>query len=259
MRLKNKVAIITGAGSGSGRAGAEIFSIEGAKVVVADQDARAGKETVEGIESKGGVATFVQVDVADVSDMEKMISVAIDSYGKLNILWNHAGIPGPGIIEDTNESEFDKAFAVNCKGPFFASKFAAPHMKRTGGGDIIFTSSISALRASPWSPAYAACKGGLIPLTMSLAAYLGPDNIRSNCICPSIIDSPMARVFVDRKGSLSQEEKDRAVSNFKERVPLGRIATPEDIAYAALFLASNESSFINGAIIPVDGGSIVRY
>lgn len=259
MRLKDKITIITGAGSGSGRAGALVFSREGAKVVVGDIDAKAGEETANMVKSRGGDAIFVQIDAGKVIDMKRLIDTAVDTYGKLHILWNHAGIPGPGTLEDTDEAGFDRAINVNCKGGFFATKFAVPHMKDAGGGSIIFTSSISALRASPWSPAYSMTKGGFISLTMSLAAYLGPDNIRTNCICPGIIDSPMARVFVDRSGSMSKDKVEGAVGSFGERVPMGRIATPDDIANAALFLASDEAAYVNGVIFPVDGGTIVRY
>lgn len=191
--------------------------------------------------------------------MKRLIDTTIDTYGTLHILWNHAGIPGPGKLEDTEEADFDHAFNVNCKGGYFAAKFAAPHMRKAGGGSIIFTASVSALRASPWSPAYAMNKGGLIPLTMSLAAYLGPDNIRANCICPGLIDSPMARVFVDRSGTMPKDEVEKTVYGFKQRIPIGRVAAPEDIANVALFLASEEAAYVNGVILPVDGGTIVRY
>ena len=259
MKFKDKVTVITAAGSGAGRAGAIEFSKEGAKVVVGDIDPKGGEETVQLVKDQGGEATFVQIDAGKVEDMRRLIDTTVDLYGALNILWNHAGIPGPGIIEDTDETEFDKAFNVNCKGGFFATKFAIPHLRKAGGGSIIFTASISALRASPWSPAYAMNKGGLIPLTMSLAAYLGPDNIRTNCICPGLIDTPMARVFVDRSGSMPKEELEKTVGGFSEKVPIGRNATPEEIANAALFLGSEEASFINGVILPVDGGLIVGF
>lgn len=259
MRLKDKVAIITAAGSGSGQAGALIFAREGAKVVVADINPEAGVNTVKMVKDKGGEATFVHVDVGQVSEVHKLIETTVQKYGKLNILWNHAGIPGPGKLEDTEEADFDKSLAVNMKGGFFATKFAAPHMKKAGGGSIIFTASTSALRASPWSPSYASAKGGLIPLTMSLAVYLGPNNIRVNCICPGIIDSPMARVFVDRTGLMAKDVVEKAIEDFSKKVPLVKNATPTDIANVALFLASDEAAFVNGVTIPVDGGVITKY
>ena len=240
MRLKDKVAIITAGGSGSGRDGALIFSREGAKVVVADIDAKAGEQTVAMVKDQGGEATFVRIDVGKVEDVKRLIDTTVETYGKIDALWNHAGIPGPGIIEETNEAEY-------------------PHLRKAGGGSITFTASVSALRASAWSPSYALAKGGLIPLVMSLAVYLGPDNIRTNCICPGLIDTPMARVFVDRSGSMAQDALEKAVKGFDLKVPLGRNALSTDIANAALFFASDEASFVNGVILPVDGGATVKF
>jgi NAD(P)-dependent dehydrogenase (short-subunit alcohol dehydrogenase family) len=259
MRFKDKVAIITAAGSGAGRAGALIFAREGAKVVVGDIDAKAGEETVRMVKDRDGDATSVVVDVGKVSDIQRLIETTVKTYGKINILWNHAGIPGPGKLEDTEEEPFVKAWEVNCKGGFFATKFAVPHMKKAGSGSIIFTASVSALRASPFSPSYAMAKGGLITFTMSLAVYLGPYNIRTNCICPGMIDSPMARVFIDRSGSMTGTTREDIVKATAKTSPMGRIATPEDIAQAAVFLASDEASYINGVILPVDGGMIVKF
>ena len=259
MRLKDKVGIITAAGSGCGRDGAVIFAREGAKVVVADIDSKAGQETVKTIKDAGGDATFVQIDAGKVEDMRKLIDTTVQLYRRLDILWNHAGIPGPGILEETEEADFDRLLEVNYKGGFFATKFAVPHLKKAGGGSIIFTSSVSGLRASPWSPAYSLSKGGLIPLTYSLAVYLGPHNIRTNCICPCIIDSPMARVFVDRTGKMEAEAVENAIKGYGENTPMGRVCMPMDVAHAALFLASDEARYINGVIFPVDGGLITKY
>jgi NAD(P)-dependent dehydrogenase (short-subunit alcohol dehydrogenase family) len=259
MRLKGKVAIITAAGSGSGRAGALIFAREGARVVAADIDPKGGKETVEMVKAASGEAIFVPVDCGKVEDMRRLVRAAAETYGQLNILWNHAGIPGPGTLEETREEEFDRALAVNVKGGFFAAQFAVPHLKKAGGGSILFTSSVSGLRASPWSPSYSLAKGGLVTLVMSLAVYLGPHNIRVNGISPAGIDTPMLRVFTDRAGKLGTEELEKTIRGLAEKSPIRRLATPEDVAYAALFLASDESSFISGVTIPVDGGKIARY
>ena len=258
MRLKDKVAIITAAGSGSGRAGAVLFAREGAKVVVGDIDPKGGEETVRLVKQTGGEAVFVPVDCGKVADMRKLIDTTMQTYGRLNILWNHAGIPGPGTLETTEEEAFDRAMSINVKGCFFASKFAVPHMKQSGGGAILFTSSVSGLRASPWSPSYSLAKGGLVTLTMSLAVYLAAHNIRVNCICPGSIDSPMIRVFIDRSGSLKGEALENAVRENAKKAPLNRMAKPEEIANLALFLASDESSFITGTSIPIDGGKSVK-
>jgi len=258
MRLKDKVAIITAAGSGSGRAGALLFAREGAKVVVSDIASKGGQETVKGIKENGGEAIFVQTDVGKVDDLRRLIHATMDAYHTIDILWNHAGIPGPGPIEETEEADFDTTMDVNSKGAFFATKFAIPHMKKSGKGSIIFTASTSALRGSPWSPFYSMSKGGLISLTLSLAVHLGQFNIRTNCICPCIIDSPMGRVFVDRSGKLERQEVENRIRAYGQGVPLGRPCTPDDVAWAALFLASDEASFINGAILPIDGGLIAK-
>jgi len=258
MRLKDKVAIVTAAGSGAGRAGAVIFAREGAKVIVGDIDPRGGAETVKSIRDAGGEASFVQTDVGKVEDVRKLVQTAVDIYGKLNILWNHAGIPGPGNLEVTGEAEFDRTMAINLKGGFFATKFAVPHMKEAGTGSILFTASVSALRASPGSPSYSLSKGGLIPLTLSLAVSLGPYNIRANCICPAPMYTPMLPAFLNRGESKENGFVEHAIKALEQKSPMGRLATPEDVAYAALFLVSDEASFINGVILQIDGGMIAR-
>ncbi len=258
MKLKDKVAIISAAGSGSGRAGSLIFAQEGAKVIVADIDAAGGEETVNLVKKAGGKAVFVQVDCGKVADVKKMVETAVKTYGRLNILWNHAGIPGPGPLETTGEEEFDRAMAINVKGGFFATKFAVPVMKESGGGAIIFTASVAGLRGSPRSPSYSLAKGGLIPLTMSLALALAPQ-IRVNCICPGAIDSPMLRVFIDRAGKLKGEAMENTVQEYAKSAPLARMSTPEEIAKVALFLACDDSAFITGTHVTIDGGKIARF
>lgn len=258
MRLKDKVAIISAGGSGLGRAGALTFAREGAKVVVGDIDPERGNETVRMIKTKGGEAAFVQIDAGKVGDMRRLIDTTVDVYGKLNVLWNNAGIAGPGPLEDTEEADFERCFNINVKGAFFASKFAAPHMKKAGSGSIIFTSSITGLRGSPASPAYSLTKGALVPLAMTLAVYLGAYNIRANCICPGFINTPMLRNFVDRTGTKGEEYINNAIQDLGKKSIVGRPATPEEVANTALFLASDEAWFVNGAILPVDGGLIAR-
>jgi len=253
MRLEDRVAVITGAGSGMGRASAQLFAKEGAKVVVADIDPAGGQETVELIKDAGGEATFVQVDVSKVSDLERMIKTAVETYGKLDILYNHAGIPGPGGIEEVDEESWGKAMDTNLKGGFFATKFAIPEMRKTGGGSILFTSSVSGLVGSPLSPQYSAGKGGVVMLAKALAVALGADNIRVNCICPGATDTPMLPQFFGRV-----PDPDAAGQTYINSLPIKRWGKPEDIAYAALFLASDESSYITGVALPVDGGYIAR-
>jgi NAD(P)-dependent dehydrogenase (short-subunit alcohol dehydrogenase family) len=258
MKLKDKVAIITAAGSGVGRTGALLFAREGAKVVVGDINPEGGQETALMVKNAGGEASFVQIDIGNIKDVRKLVEFAADTYGRLDILWNHAGVPGPGSLEMTEEEEFDRTLNINIKGGFFASKFSIPHMIKSGGGAILFTASVSALRASPTSPTYALSKGALVPLTMSLAVTLGPHNIRTNCICPAPIHTPMLEGFLNRGKNPDPSFVDNITKRLEESNPLGRIAKAEDVAYAALYLVSDEASFVNGVILPVDGGMIAK-
>jgi len=251
MRLKDKVAVITGAGSGMGRASALLFAKEGAKVVVADINPKSGDETVQLIKQERGEAIFVQVDVSKVGDVENMIKATVESYGKLNILFNHAGMPGPRGLQDVKEDEWDYALDVLTKGGFFACKFAAPEMQKAGGGSIIFTSSTSGIMGSRLSPTYSLGKGGIVTLTKSLALLLARHSIRVNCICPGAVETPMLPDFLGRGMGVDIEKmRGAAVAS----IPLRRFAQPEEIAWAALFLASDESSYITGIALPVDGG-----
>ena len=254
MRLKDKVAVVTAAGSGMGRASAQLFAKEGAKVVVSDIDPKAGRKTVEIIKRQGGEAIFVRADAAKVADMEKMVRTTVESYGKLNILFNHAGIPGPRGLEAVEESDWDHDLAVLTKGGFFSCKFAVPEMRRAGGGSILFTSSISGLGGSPNSPLYSLAKGGIVMLVKSLALLLARDNIRVNCIAPGLTNTPMLPQFFGLKSGATDEGWEKVRAHALSMIPLGRFARPEDIAWAALFLASDESSYITGTTLLVDGG-----
>ena len=255
MRLKDEVAVITGAGSGIGRASAILFASESARVVVADINPISGTETVKLIKDTGGEASFVQIDAGKIYDMERMIKFTVDAYGKLNILFNNAGIAGPGNLEGVKEEEWDETVNVLNKGAFFACQFAVPEMRRAGGGSILFTSSVSGLVGSPFSPTYSMCKGAIILLTKSLALLLAKDNIRVNCICPGPVDTPILRASLGRKPGVDVEVAKQA---FVATVPLARTGRPEEIAYTALFLASDESSYITGIALPVDGGITAR-
>jgi NAD(P)-dependent dehydrogenase (short-subunit alcohol dehydrogenase family) len=254
-RLKDKVALITAAGSGIGQASARLFAQEGASVVVADIDPNKGQTTVKLIEEAGGEATFVKADVAEVSDMEKMVKASVDGYGKLNVLFNNAGVPGAFKLEGVSEEEWRTCMDINTKGAFFATKYAVPAMRKAGGGSIIFTASTAGLFGSAFSPVYSLAKGGIVNLTRALALLLAPDNIRVNSICPSLADTPMGPLFM---GPGTAEEKAATQQLFLKTVPMGRMARAEEIGYAALFLASDEASFITGAALPVDGGFTAR-
>ena len=249
MRLADKVAIITGAGSGMGRASACLFAKEGAKVSVVDINVAGGQQTVELIKRSGGVAQFINADVAKASDVERMVQATVNAYARLDILFNNAGVPMSFTpIEEVSEELYDKILAVNLKGIFLGCKYATPIMKKQGGGVIINTASIAGLRARPGLNVYCASKGGAILLTKAVAIELAPYNIRVNAINPVATDTPMLPGFI---GDRDLEEGRKA---FIATIPLGRLAIPEDIANAALYLACDESSMLTGTCIDVDGG-----
>lgn len=255
-RLAGKVSIITGAGSGIGEATAKLFSKEGAKVVVADIDPVKGQQVVTEIKDAGGDAIFIEADVSKVSDMEKMVKTTVSTYGKLNILYNHAGIPGPKGIEDVTEEEWEQCIKANMLGSFFATKFAIPEMRRVGGGSVLFTASTAGIVGSRFSPTYSSAKGALVLLTKSLALRLAKDNIRVNCICPSLADTPMGPDFVRARPDEDRATTETTIERFlTAAIPMGRLVKPQEIACAALFLASDEASFITGIFLPVDGGA----
>ena len=257
MRLANKVAIITGGGSGMGRASSYLFAKEGAKVVVAERNEATGEETAATVRSNGGQAIFVRTDVSVASEVENMVKVAIEKFGKIDILFNNAGIAQKRIaVEDYDEAFWDQIYAVNVKGVFLGVKYAVPVMKKAGGGVIINTTSIAAVRPPMLYSAYASSKGAVVVLTKALAAELAPFKIRVNCIHPTVTDTAMPRsVQQSRTGEdLSWEDYKKMVES---SIPLGRMGQPEDIAYAALYLASDESSMLTGTSISVDGGSSI--
>lgn len=244
MRLANKVAIVTGAGSGIGKATALLFAREGAKVVIADIDNAGGVDTENAIKEKGGKAIFVHTDVSVASEVANLIAIARDRFGKIDVLFNNAGIFIKNTpVELVEESTWERIFAVNVKGIFLAVKYAVPEMKKNGGGVIVNTASMTAVRPLKNMSAYAASKGAVITLTKALALELASFKIRVNCINPAITETPIISV-------LSEEQKRATVST----IPLGRMGKPEDMAHAALFLASDESAMLTGSSINVDGG-----
>lgn len=250
MRLKNKVAIITGAGMGMGREAALLFAKEGAAVVIADVNDAAGKDTLHAIEQQGGRAVFVHCDVAKESDVKSAVDAAVQAFGTLHILYANAGVlwkdQDRSVIETTEEN-WDLVQAINLKGAFFLTKHGIPHLQKAGGGSIILVGSISALVGFTLAQdSYTCAKGALISLAKSLAVQFGPDNIRCNIIHPGMVDTPLQAPYLT-------EEKKRAIA---ESLPLRRLGTPQDIAQLALFLASDESSWITGAEIVIDGGFI---
>ena len=243
MKLKDKVAVITGAASGMGKAMALLFAEEGARVVVADIDDTGGKQTVDEINLSNGKAIFVHTDVSKPSNIKNLIDAAIDAYSKIDILVNNAGIfMKMTPIEEIDESTWDRIFSVNVKGIFHGAKYVIPVMKKAGSGVIINTASMTGHRPGSMQSAYASSKGAAITLTMALAGELAQYKIRVNCICPALTETPM----------LFHSELWEHVSDAPH--PLGRLSRPEDIAQAALYLASDDASMVTGICLNVTGG-----
>lgn len=250
MRLNEKVAIITGAASGIGRASAVMFAKEGAKVVVADINDVGGEETVKTIISDGGEAIFLHTDVSLADDAENLIKVSMEKFGQIDVLFNNAGIPHrPTPIEELDESLWDRVYAVNLKSIFLMAKYVFPVMKKAGKGVIINLASISGIRPREGSGAYSTSKAAAIHLTKELAMEVAKNNIRVNCINPVAVPTPMISGLIPEGA-----DEEKAKKALIDTIPLGRLATPEDIAYAAVYLASDESSMITGTCINVDGG-----
>jgi 3-oxoacyl-[acyl-carrier protein] reductase len=249
MKLEGKVAIVTGAASGIGRASAIAFAREGAKVVVAARNEKAGHETVAAIAAEGHEAFFARVDTSKLADLERMTEDAVARWGRIDILFNNAGVVEVKSLEETTEADWDSIMAVNVKAAFFGAKYAVPHMRRVGGGVILNNGSITSLTGQLGTPVYAASKGAIALLTKSLALDLGRDRIRVNCLCPGITDTPMLRVHLGHGA-----EGEARIRARLSRVPLGEILMPEDVARAALYLVSDDSVGVTGILHVVDGG-----
>ena len=236
-RLKGKVALITGGGSGMGRASCVLFAREGARVAVVDRVAGAGADTVALIGDEGGDAVFVEADVADAEAVERMVATTVDRYGRLDVLFNNAGVEGPSVdLLGYGEEDWARVIAVNLTAVYRAMRAAIPHMIGQGGGVILSTASVAGLVGLARSSAYSAAKAGVIGLTRTVALEYGPQGIRANCICPGFVATPMLdRVLGGREESV-----------LNRLTPLRRVGTADDIAQAAVYLASDESS--------VDGG-----
>jgi NAD(P)-dependent dehydrogenase (short-subunit alcohol dehydrogenase family) len=259
-RLEGKAAVITGAGSGIGRASALRFAQEGARLVLADvQDAEADG-VVRAIAQAGGTACFVHADVSRRADNERMIDVCVERYGRLDILFCNAGVNLPKLLPQSSDEEIDRLLAVNVKGPLYAARHAIPIMLGQpggGGGTILFTASKTGLVAQTDSPVYCASKGAVVMLAKALALdYAAPARgeggggaIRVNALCPGIIDTPMLRQFAD-----AMPDPGAAWAAYGAAQPLGRLGTAEECAAAALWLVSPEASFVTGVALPVDGG-----
>lgn len=253
MRLAKKIALITGAGSGIGRESALLFARVGAKVVVVDIHKEAGEETVARIRKEGGKAAFIQGDVSKAHDVKAMIAHAEKTYGKLNVLFNNAGIfhPEDGSVLETEEDIWELVINVNLKGVFLGCKYGIPALLRAGGGSIINTASFVALMgAAVPQIAYTASKGGVLSMTREIAVEFARQNIRVNALCPGPVETPLlSELLAD-----PQRRQRRLV-----HIPIGRFANAGEVAQAALFLASDESSYLNGTTFMVDGGITAAY
>jgi NAD(P)-dependent dehydrogenase (short-subunit alcohol dehydrogenase family) len=254
MRLKDKVAIITGGGGGMGRVAAQMFAAEGARVVVAEYSEAAGAKTADLVRAAGGEATFVKADVSSETDAKAMVDHAVSTYGRLDCLYNNAGVmpESDHSVIDTEVATWDSVMAVNVRGVFLGCKYAVPAMVEAGGGSIINIASFVALvGCTVPQDAYTASKGAVLSLTRSLAVQFGPQGIRTNAICPGPVETPLLMDWL---------VKDEAAKKLRlARNPTGRFGKPEEIVHMAVYLASDESRWTNGASLVVDGGITVNY
>lgn len=250
-QFNGKVALVTGAASGIGRATALAFAREGARVVVADYDADGGEETSNQIRQDGGEAIFVRTDVSKPADVEAMLAATMDAFGRLDFVFNNAGIEGQAApTAEGTEENWDRVIAVNLKGVWLCMKAELPHMLAGGGGVIVNCSSIAGLVGFEGSPAYVASKHGVVGLTKTAALDYARQGIRVNAVCPGVIATPM----VDRATHGSQE----AVEQFADATPMGRLGVSEEIAESVIWICSDGASYMTGQAIAVDGGWVAR-
>lgn len=251
MRLENRVALITGGTSGIGTATAKLFAKEGAKVAITGRSAERGAEVVADIEASGGEALFIQSDVRFAVQCKDAVDKTLERFGKIDILFNNAGVFHPKTVVECSEEEWDETIDSSLKGAFLMSKYTLPSMIEQGSGSIIHTSSGWGVLGGNDAAAYCAAKGGLIIMAKAMAIDHGPQGIRVNCVCPGDVLTPMLPDDAKKRG-ISWEEYAKGASDR----PLGRIGTAEEIADAVMFLASDESSFVTGDALVVDGGGV---
>ena len=248
-RLEEKVAIVTGAGSGIGAGIAKLFAKEGAKVVLADWHPENAEKVASEIRAAAGQAVAVKCDVSDAKDAEALIAAALAQFKKIDILVNNAGVYVPDSVERVSEAEWDKVMSVDLKGVMLCSKYAIPHMRKQGKGKIINIASIAGEVGLAQSAAYCAAKGGVILLTKEMALDYAKDRINVNAICPGVIVTAMTE---------DMRRDKQTADGLMQQTPLGRFGQPEDIAYAALYLANDESDFVTGTALVVDGGWTIK-
>jgi NAD(P)-dependent dehydrogenase (short-subunit alcohol dehydrogenase family) len=252
MKLKDRVAIVTGATSGIGEATARLFAEEGAKVVVSGRDDTRGRNVVQAIEGGGGKAIFVRADVTRATDCERLVKETLKAFGgRLDVLFNNAGVFHPHNAVDCTEEEWDATLDSSLKGAWLMSKYALPAMIAQRLGVIIHQASGWGIQGGDQAVAYCAAKGGVVVMTKAMAIDHGPQGIRVNCLCPGDVETPMLAADAEARGQTYADYMKGAANR-----PLGRVGTPEELAKAALFLASDDSSFMTGAALVVDGGGI---
>ncbi len=251
MRLVGKVALITGGTSGIGSATAARFADEGASVAITGRNAERGEQVVQDIVENGGEALFIRSDVRNAEDCRQAVDQTLERFGKIDVLFNNAGVFHPKSVPDCTEEEWDETIDSSLKGAFLMSKYVLPSMIERGSGFIIHTSSGWGILGGDKAAAYCAAKGGLIVMAKAMAIDHGPDGIRVNCVCPGDVLTPMLSDDAEKRG---MSWDDYAVGAADR--PLGRIGTAEDIANAVLYLASDESSFVTGESLVVDGGGV---
>lgn len=253
MKLEGRVALVTGAGSGIGRASALLFAREGARVAAVDIRDEAAKAAAQEIERGGGQALAIRADVSVAADNEAAVAQTVARWGRLDVFFANAGVPQwPTSVEDVDDATFDRIMAVNVKGVFLGAKYAAPVMKRQKSGVILVTASTSAIRPRPHVQCYSASKGAVVTMTKSLALELAPFGIRVVALAPVATETPMLPTFMG-KPAIDEEGRARYIAT----IPLGRLNTPEDLAKAALFLVSDDAAMMTGTCVEVDGGRCI--
>lgn len=256
MRLEGKIGIVTAAASGMGRAGALRFAKEGASVGVVDIDPGGVAKVVAEIEAAGGKAKGIVADLTQDDESRRIVRETANHFNGLDFVWNHVGHPGPAAIEGLDMKDWDQAVDLNLRTVFVTTEAALPELRARGGGALLYTASTSGLQGSMFSPIYSMAKFGVVGFVKAMAKRYAKENIRVNAICPGPIDTPMLRVFVARPDQQSTQgmDKEELVRTRGGMAPLGRPGKPEEIANAALFLLSDEASFVTGIAMPVDGG-----
>ena len=253
MKLPGKCAIITGGTSGIGKSTALLFAREGARAAIVGRNESRGRETAAAIIKEGGEAIFVKADVSKSSDVRRMVDETIQAYGRIDVLFNNAGVNPVGTALDTPEEVWEQVIGVNLTGVFLCCKYVIPHMLKHGGGVIINMGSVNSFMAWENEVAYDASKGGVLMLTKATALDFAKKNIRVNCICPGVIRTPLLQKILDESRDPKIEEA------LAQKHPMNRIGLPEEVAKVALFLASDDSSFMTGEAVPVDGGLLAGW